>query len=183
MSVGIDAFNNCQNKHLLRQKFMLFLLYCLLYGLHRLTTDNNKMNANSSKGLQLLLSQHFRGAALEILLLVSQSLEKYSSNIPSNILNEIQYRCWYLIDLCMKSINDSVAGSRSSKRSMKSIDFQLILPYILVAMRSSSKEVRKKAYNILMSRFILVGESVKYGEDNGLQSQDILIFRLQRTRR
>ena len=74
----------------------------------------------------------------------------------------------------MKSINDSVAESRSSKRSTKkSVDFQLILPYILVAMRSSSKEVRGKAYSTFMSRFILVGENVRYGDDTGYNG-DIL---------
>ena len=158
---GINAFTRFEIQPV--HSTEVYVIVSLYFALLTMSTDEN--SDNSCNGIQMILTNHFDNATLEILLLISTSLHFFRKDATSSIVDIIEYKCWYLIDMNLKCIRDCVNERRASKRGMKSVDFQLLIPYVLAAMRSRSKNVREKAYNILISRIRVVGTPIVYGLD------------------
>ena len=98
MNVGIDAFNNCKIRKRL-SKYMSSIVLLALWTTSTVNiTDNNNNNNNNdiNQEMQTLISKHFDGAALEICCLFPNRWKSIQA-ICINILNAIQYNCWFLM--------------------------------------------------------------------------------------
>ena len=92
---GINAFTRFEIQPV--DSTEVYVIASLYFAL--LTMETDKISDDSFNGIQVILSNHFDNATLEILLLVSESLHLFHKDTTSSIVDTIEYKCWYLIDM------------------------------------------------------------------------------------
>ena len=119
-------------------------LYFLSKAHHSKTT--------ATESIMSMIKGHFQSSPLEFLLLFAQPaavLDKMS--VTYN--DRIRGLCLELANSCMESSKASLVQETGKKnRVLGNVDFQIVMPYLLSLMRSSSQPLRSAAHTIFVEQ-------------------------------